>query len=65
MKYLLSADLSHTEESLWIYAENAGEAMMQAIPMILDKAMQQKLWAVGHVCLSDESGNVVAEMEAK
>ena len=48
-------------------AEDAEQAMMQAIPMILDFAFEDKTgpWAVGHVRLSDESGNVVAEMEAK
>lgn len=65
--YLLSANLDELTEMKLLAAEDAEQAMMQAIPMILDFAFQDQTgpWAVGHVRLSDESGNVVAEMEAK
>jgi hypothetical protein len=65
--YLLSANLNELTEMKLLAAEDAEQAMMQAIPMILDFAFEDKTgpWAVGHVRLSDESGNVVAEMEAK
>lgn len=65
--YLLSADLDELTEMKLLAAEDVEQAMMQAIPMILDFAFQDQTgpWAVGHIRLSDESGNVVAEMEAK
>ena len=65
--YLLSADLGELTEMKLLAAEDAEQAMMQAIPMILDYAFQDQTgpWAVGHILLTDNGGNVVAEMEAK
>lgn len=65
--YLLSADLDEQVEMKMLAANDAEEAMMQAIALILDYAFEDQSgpWAVGHILLTDEGGNVVAEMEAK
>lgn len=65
--YLLSADLDERVEMKMLAAEDAEQAMMEAIPLILDYAFADKTgpWAVGHILLTDEGGNVVAEMDAK
>ena len=65
--YLLSADLDEKVEMKMLAAEDAEQAMMEAIPLILDYAFQDQTgpWAVGHILLTDNGGNVVAEMEAK
>lgn len=65
--YLLSANLDDLTEMKLLSAEDAEQAMLEAIPMILDYAFQDQTgpWAVGHILLTDNGGNVVAEMEAK
>lgn len=65
--YLLSADLDERVEMKMLAAEDAEQAMMEAIPLILDYAFEDQTgpWAVGHILLTDQGGNVVAEMEAK
>ena len=65
--YLLSADLDEKVEMKMLDADNAEEAMMRAIGLILDYAFEDQTgpWAVGHILLTDNGGNVVAEMEAK
>jgi len=65
--YLLSADLDGKVEMKMLAAEDAEQAMMEAIPMILDYAFQDQTgpWAIGRILLTDNGGNVVAEMEAK
>ena len=65
--YLLSADLDEKVEMKMLDAEDAEQAMLEAIPLILDYAFQDQTgpWAVGHILLTDNGGNVVAEMDAK
>ena len=65
--YLLSAELDEKVEMKMLAAEDAEQAMMEAIPIILDYAFQDQTgpWAIGRILLTDNGGNVVAEMEAK
>lgn len=65
--YLLSADLDERVEMKMLAAEDAEQAMMEAITLILDYAFEDQTgpWAIGRILLTDNGGNVVAEMEAK
>lgn len=65
--YLLSADLDERVEMKMLAAEDAEQAMMEAIPLILDYAFADQTgpWAIGRILLTDNGGNVVAEMDAK
>lgn len=67
MNYLLSADLDDKVQMKMLDAESAEDAMMQAVGLILDYAFEDQTgpWAIGHILLTDNGGNVVAEMEAK
>lgn len=67
MNYLLRADLDERVEMKMLDAENADDAMMQAIGLILDYAIEDQTgpWAIGHILLTDNGGNAIAEMKAK
>jgi protein associated with RNAse G/E len=64
-RYTLVAVMDDTSNGTFINAQTNEDAMMQAINFILDKAMDSKLWAKGHIKLMDIEGRLVAEMGAK
>ncbi len=46
-------------------ASDDDDASMQAIGIILDRAIGNDLWAKGHITLRDREGRLVREMPAK
>lgn len=46
-------------------AENSLDATMQAIAMVLDRAMMDDTWKLGEIVLLDGNGRVLHRMEAK
>lgn len=65
--YTLTATLDRNTNRKTIQAPNESLAMMQAIDHIMDKAWQNKngAWAKGAIKLTDNQGNLVAEMGEK
>jgi hypothetical protein len=64
-KYILVARMDDTSNGAWINAQTDDDARMKSIEFILDKAMDNDLWAKGRIELRDIEGRLVAEMEAK
>ena len=52
-------------EAKEFYAENTMDATIQAIGLVLQRAKECEDWALGHIKLTDEHGNVLHEMQAK
>jgi hypothetical protein len=65
-EYTLTAELGDDSESITIEALGDGDAMMDAIHVILDKAYKQdNAWAKGRIELIAPTGEVIKFMEAK
>jgi hypothetical protein len=65
MVYYLKTMLDDTATGVKIQATDDDDASMQAIGIILDRAINNDLWAKGHITLRDREGRLVREMPAK
>jgi hypothetical protein len=64
-RYTLKATLDDTASGVHIEANTDEDAMMQAIPIILDKATDNDLWAYGLIELRDIEGRLIRSMDPK
>lgn len=63
--YKLKATLGTVTKWIHLSASDDAEAMMQAIPFILDEAVTSRIWARGLIQLVSPAGSVIESMGAK
>lgn len=65
-RYTLTASLAGTGTSRFTFTEDSDmSAMFEAIGVILDRAMDDVIWAKGAIALRNAEGALVQAMEAK
>ncbi len=69
MTYTITATRGRKSESFTVpHTEGAGptiEAVLGILDRAVDPSPRGRLWATGHIVMTDEAGNIVHEMEAK
>lgn len=64
--YTLTARLKGTGTSRFTFTEDSDEgAMLESVLVILDRAMDDVIWAKGSIELRNANGNLVQAMEEK
>jgi hypothetical protein len=63
--YQLIAVLYGNTSRFTFTAGSDREAMLEAIDVILERAMDRNIWRSGNIKLKDDRGNVISEMPAK
>jgi hypothetical protein len=63
--YRVECKHRNVHEAIEFYAEDTMDATIQAIGKVLNRAKECEDWALGHIKLIDEHGNVLHEMQSK
>jgi nitrate reductase NapAB chaperone NapD len=63
--YTLTASDNEGKTVVRITAENEEEAIFAGIAKTLDSAIQSERWAKGRITLTDNTGKLIQEMQAK
>jgi hypothetical protein len=65
MQGILTAGLNGKKEHKTMTGTDNFDLTMKAIFYIMNKAIDNKLWACGRILLKDKFGNILKEMPAK
>ena len=65
MNGILTAELKGKKQKKNITAVDSFDLTMKAISYILNKAINDEIWAKGHIILKDTFGKVLKEMPEK